>query len=178
MSLSPEDIRTQQFRKSFRGADAGEVASFLDRVASDTEGILRDLASEQEKVAGLEQRLDEYRTIEKILQQTLLQAQETATRSVDNARRESELLLQQTEIQAAEMLNQARRDLTGIKEQITILLAKKDYIISRLKQLLSAQMDTMSSLEGDPDFSTPPQHSASGQTAQGSELDDILKNIE
>src|ERR1043165_5844497 len=153
MTLTPDEIRSQQFRKSFRGADPGEVASFLDRIATDIESSAHDDDGLRQRLTSLETQLQEYKNIEKILQQTLLQAQETGTRSVENARKESELILQQTEIKASAMLDQARRELSGIKEQITILLSKKDYIITRVKMLLNAELETLKTLEADPNLS-------------------------
>lgn len=178
MPLTPEEIRAQQFRKSFRGFDAAEVGKFLDTVAGELEQAAKEKNELQEHVTGMESHLAEYRNIEKILQQTLLQAQETGSRAVENARKEAELMLQQTEVKASEMLNQARRDLTLIKEQITILLAKKEYIISRLKMLLASEMETVKSLEGDPDLTSAPQQPPRAATQGASEYDDILKHIE
>ena len=76
MRLSPIDIREQQFTtKLFRGFDRGEVDAFLDDVADDYEGVLRENASLREQVGGYEERARGLGETERTLKDTLVTTQ-------------------------------------------------------------------------------------------------------
>ena len=68
MSISPLDIRKQEFQRVMRGYDPDEVRSFLDRVASELEAAKAATAALDEKLKESEDRLGHYRLIERNLQ--------------------------------------------------------------------------------------------------------------
>src|SRR5947207_15810071 len=75
MNVSPLDLRQQRFRKSFRGFDPIEVASFLAAVADDYEQALRETDRVKQDLMRMEAVLTEHREHEKNLQATLTTAQ-------------------------------------------------------------------------------------------------------
>lgn len=173
MKMSPDEIRNQQFKKSFHGYDAGAVDQFLANLATDLEAEETFQKSRTEKILELETQVKDYKSMERMIQQTLMQAQESSAKAIENARREAELIAQQTQMKITESLDKARKELSSLKEQIAIHLAKKDSILSRLKMLLNSELDLIKSIETDAEFKqveTPKQ----GDT---SEIDDIIKNL-
>ena len=173
MKMSPDEIRNQQFNKSFRGFDINEVTQFLDSIATDVEEQAKQVQSLVDKSAELETRLADYKGMERMLQQTLMQAQESSSKAIENARRDAEMISQQTELKITEMLDKARKELSSLKEQITIQLAKKDSILARLKMLLNSELELIKSLENDPDMKSIEVQKA----GDVSEIDDIIKNL-
>jgi cell division initiation protein len=172
-----QEVRERSFRKSFRGYEPNEVDSFLGEIATVVEEAQLSAQRLQGKVTDLEKQLETFHGIEGILQQTLAHAQETSGRVVENARKEAELILHQAELKAAEMLEKARADLASLKEQITILIAKKDSIVTRLQLTLRSELDLVKGLADDPELGqhhAPPQQSSSSDK---SDIEDIIREI-
>jgi cell division initiation protein len=178
MAITPDDIRNQGFKKSINGYNTQAVELYLNEIAGEIEDMEEKLAASKAKISGLEAQLVNYKTMEKIMQQTLMSAQETSGKSIENARKEAELILHQAQMQASQIIEKARTDLTGMKEQIAILLSKKDSIISRLKMLLQSELDTINSAQQDPEFKLdvpkPPPADAHGRST---EIEDIIKSL-
>lgn len=82
MRITPLDIRKQPFRRTLRGFDPDAVNSFLEMVASEYETIIKQNNEFATQIKSLEQRLDSYIKIERVLNETLL----TAQKATDEAR--------------------------------------------------------------------------------------------
>ena len=65
MRITPLDIRKQEFRKAMRGLDAEEVYAFLSTVGDEYEAILNDNKALRERVLELDDKVLEYRSMEK-----------------------------------------------------------------------------------------------------------------
>jgi cell division initiation protein len=131
MNVSPLDLRQQRFRKSFRGFDPIEVASFLAAVADDYEQALRETDRLKHDLMRMEAVLNEHREHEKNLQATLTTAQRLsddikataeldAKRIIREAEGRSELLLDKTQAR----LEDIQREIDGLK------LKRKDVEVS------------------------------------------------
>ncbi len=176
MKITPLEIKRQQFKKVMRGFDSVEVETFLDMVSNDLEEILRENRDLGDKVIELETQLADYKQIEKTLQQTLLQAQETSGKSIENSRKEADLIVKEAELKAQQIVEMARADFARIKEEISSLKARKEAVISRLKVLLSSELDLIRALEIDEDELVNKDRSKGTGKAQLA-LDDILKKL-
>ena len=84
MKLTPLDIRKQEFKRVLRGYDRVEIDTFMEMVANEFEELLRSQKDMRDRAVELEVQLKDDRQIEKTLQQTLLQAQETTGENVRN----------------------------------------------------------------------------------------------
>lgn len=149
MSYSSSEIKNRRFAKKLGGYDQAEVARFLSEIADEISELTLARNKLAEKVIELETRLKDYQTIEKALQQTLMQGQETAGKTVEMARQEAQLILRDADMKAVQMLDKARADLTSTKEQATILKAKKDSLVTRLRMLLGSELELIKALELD-----------------------------
>ncbi len=140
MKLTPVEVKKQEFKKVFRGYNPEEVSAFLDTIASEMDESLTERRALEDRVNELDTQLKDYKSIERAIQQTLMQAQETSAKSMENTRQEGQLILKEAELKAFQMLDKARNDLMVLKEQLTILKAKKDSIVARLKMLLNSEL--------------------------------------
>ena len=61
MEVTPLDIRKQEFKKSFSGYDKREVENFLEMVAMQLEGLIRENMSYKEQLNDVERKVDDYR---------------------------------------------------------------------------------------------------------------------
>lgn len=172
-------IRKQSFKKKFQGADQEEVSRFLEEVAGEFDRMALENADLARRVTELDTQLKDFRSVEKALQQTLLQAQDSTAKAVDNARREAQLIIQDAELKGAQIVEKSRNELSALKEHVTILGAKKESIVARLKMLLHSELDLVKALEaGDKDPAPPSEEPPAAAPRRAAEIDDIMKSLE
>ncbi len=179
MQINGSVIRRQTFRKKLQGFDQTEVSQFLEEVAGDFDRLQAENAELSRKVTELETQLKDFRSVEKALQQTLIQAQDSTAKAVDNARKEAQLIIQDAELKGAQIIDKSRNELTALKEQVTILGAKKESIVARLKMLLHSELELVRALEtGDEPARPPKDETPRQQDTRTSEIDEIMKSLD
>ncbi len=176
MKSASEEIRNRTFARTFRGANPEEVASYLAEVAARFDTLTARNEELSRKIIELETRVKDYATIEKALQQTLMQAQETSSKVVESARKEAQLIIQESELKASQIVDKARTDLTMLKEQVTIMQTKRDSIISRLRTLLDSELGLVRALGTDDEPAAPPR--AEPADNGNPEIEEIIKRLE
>ncbi|MBI3765341.1 MAG: DivIVA domain-containing protein, partial [Ignavibacteriales bacterium] len=113
------------------------------------------------------------------LQQTFMQAQETSGKAIENARKEAQLILQEAEVKASQILEKARNDLTTVKEEVTILRVKKESIVSRLRILLNSELNLLKVMDADEELqSRIPRGAHEEQSKEKLEIEEIIKQLE
>ena len=178
MKLTPIEIKRQQFKKVMRGFDPVEVETFLGMIVSEFEELLKSNREFKDKQLELETQLRDYKAIEKTLQQTLAHAQETSEQSIANSRREAQLMISEAELKANQITEKARNNLIFMKEELTILSAKKAAIVSRLRTLLNSELQLIQALEVDEELQSKSNDEPSKQPAKDQmEIDEIVKNL-
>ena len=176
MKLTPNDIRKQQFRKVFRGYDEIEVNTFLEMIAEEYDKLIKAGEDSRLKITELQTQLEDFKSMEKTLQATLIHAQDVSTQSIENAKREGQLIIQDADLKATQILDKARTDNTRLKEEISILKVKKNTMINRLKLLLNSELELLRALEVDEDTYHPEEKNIKLSQEQ-TEFDDIAKSI-
>jgi len=175
MKITPLEVKRQQFKKVMRGYDPEEVDTFLDMLSNELEDLIKRNKDLNDKGIELEVQLRDYRNIEKTLQQTLMQAQEASGKSIENSRKEADLIIQESQMKGSQILEKARMDFSRAKEEIAHLKARKESIISRLKVLLSSEVELLRALEiDDEDVS---RSDSLGTGKEDIEIDEILKKL-
>jgi len=173
MKLTPLDIKKQEFKKVMRGYDTVEVDTFMEMVSNEFEDLLKVQREMRDRVTELDTQLKDYRQIEKTLQQTLLQAQETTGKTYETARRDSESILRDAESRAAMMIEQASGKLSLMNEETMQLSGRKAGIISRLRLLLTSELELLKTME--PGSGESPSY---GTGKESIDLDEVLEDIE
>lgn len=143
MKLTPIDIRKWEFKKGLRGFDKYEVQAFLELAAEEFEKLQQDRREFEQKSKRLEKEIEEYRRVEKSLQDTLVSAKETTDRSMENSRKEAELIVGDAELHADKILEGARKKASKIEDEITRLTVLRDSFTVKLKSILSSQVELL-----------------------------------
>jgi cell division initiation protein len=131
MKVSPLDLRQQRFRKSFRGFDPVEVASFLAAVADDYEQALRETDRLGQDLMRMEVVLTEHREHEKNLQSTLLTAQKLSDDIKASAEQEAQRIIREAQGKSELVLDKTQARLEDIQREIDGLkLKRKDVEVS------------------------------------------------
>jgi cell division initiation protein len=146
VNLSPLDIRKNEFKKSFRGYDVEDVTAFLDMVSMEYENVIRENVMLNEKYNSLSDQLKRYRDMEGTLQETLISAERTREDTLKNASKQAELIIREAEVKSISMIEEARRELSGIVTHINELKIQKDSYISRIKALIKSQLETFDNI--------------------------------
>lgn len=102
--ITAMEIRNQQFKKAFRGYEKNEVKNFIMQLAQDYENLYSENAQLREKIQRVEYEIEKYRKIEETMNNSLILAQQTAEDLKNNARKEADLILEQSKNRIAEIL--------------------------------------------------------------------------
>ena len=175
MKITPLEIKRQQFKKTMRGYDTIEVETFLEMVSNEQEDLIHENRAQKDKIIELETQLSDYKNIERSLQQTFMQAQETSGKSIENSKREAEIIVKEAEVKASQIVEKARLDFAHVKEEISQLKARKESVLSKLKVLLSSELNLIRALDIDEDGNK--KDSSKGSGKERLEIDEILKRL-
>lgn len=151
MKFSPLSIKKQEFNNSFRGYDKEEVQAFLERMADEFETLQAENEKLKNDIEELLPQMAEYKRIEKNLQDTLLKAQESTTKSIESSKKQTSLMLKEAEIKASQIVEKARENANEIRSSIIILREERDLIIARLKAIINSQAQIMQVKVEDPE---------------------------
>ncbi len=140
MKITPLDIRKHSFKKAGRGFDGDEVKMFLEMVATEFEGLIRENATLKEKVADLDNQIADYRNMEKTLRDTLVAAQMTAEETKRNAIKEAELILKDAELQAEQTQAKAKQQTLELQADIENLKKLRENFLIKQRALLESHL--------------------------------------
>ncbi len=139
MKVSPLNIKKQEFSKSVRGFDKEEVQAFLNKLADEFETVLNENEKLKIELKEANLKLNEYKKIEKNLQDTLLKAQEASSKTIEATKKQTNLMIKEAEIKASQILERARENANEIRNAVINLREEKNLIIAKLKALIGSQ---------------------------------------
>jgi len=178
MSLTPLEIRKQDFPRGFRGFEPEEVHRFLSLVASEFETMLEEHRRLQSQIEELRAKMEHYQKVEEALQEALNAARENALRTTRQAEEKADIIVEQAEVKARKLIDEAdqqsrsivedadarRRsaeevsrssvdEIEGekkkIKQEVTRLSDHRSEILARLRGFLLSEMEVLARYEED-----------------------------
>ena len=139
MKITPLDIQQQQFKvKTFRGLDPDDVDAFLQSVAGEMEGLIRENDQMREQQSRHTRETLDMAEKERELRETLLSAQRVIEEMKANARKEAELIVSEAEINGERIVADAERQLAGLKSRIEEVRRQKIQFEMSFKGLLES----------------------------------------
>ena len=133
MRITPHDIRQQQFTvRMFRGFDPSEVDAFLEDVADDYEGLLKENALLKEQIAASEERSRGVIEREKNLHDVMVTTQRLVDEMKSAAKRESELIVREAELRGEKAVEAARGEEAKIRVEIQSLKRMRRLLVEDL----------------------------------------------
>jgi len=139
MKYSPNSIKQQEFNKSVRGYDRDEVQAFLEKLSDEMESLQKENEQLKKDLDAANSRLTEFRRIEKNLQDTLLKAQESSSKSFESTKKQTSLMIKESEIKASQIMEKARESANDIRTAVITLREEKDLVVAKLKSIISSQ---------------------------------------
>jgi len=101
--LTAQEIRKQEFGKSVRGFNQEEVKNYLFTVAQDYENVYSENVQLKETIQRLNYELNRYHKLEETMNNSLILAQQTGEMLKENARKEAEIILENSKKKIAEI---------------------------------------------------------------------------
>lgn len=145
--LTPIDIDNKQFSRQLKGYNVDEVDDFLDEISADYERAMLMNKNLEDKIAELENILQEYKNAEGSLQDTLLIAKQTA----DNIRKSAESEANKVLDEAEKVYRDKTGNIDGIiegKEQELKNIQESINVFKRKSEaLLVAQLEILKTFE-------------------------------
>ncbi|RQD66931.1 MAG: DivIVA domain-containing protein [Tindallia sp. MSAO_Bac2] len=176
--ITPLDIQNKDFKKSVRGYNEAEVDAFLDEIMADYEVLYKENQEMKEKLEIDEKQVEKYRQMEDTLKETLVVAQSTAEELRMNATKKSDVIIQEAELKAKNIINEARAEVDRLHQQHDEMLRQLQIFKTRYRTLLQAQIDSLlddvESLSGE----LNPQKEKQEKTAEPKSPEDRSDNTE
>lgn len=149
MRITPLDVRKQEFRKAMRGLDGDEVYAFLSTVADEYEAVLNDNKALRERLLELDDKVQEYRSIERTLRDTLLTAERVTVEAKDNARREATLIVKEAQLEAQKALRDITAEGARLRSEIQRLCSQRDAYLAKMKVVAESHVKFIESAARD-----------------------------
>ncbi|MBR1805196.1 MAG: DivIVA domain-containing protein [Selenomonadaceae bacterium] len=187
--LTPMEIHNHQFKKGFRGYSENEVDDFLDRIVADFEKLLRDNERLKNQINSNEKEIEQYRKLEKSLNETLMVAQRTADEVISSARKNAEMLKENTALECQNIRDQAQHEANqqladakikrdAILTEYSRLVREKNAFLLKLRTSLESELAiTQQTLDALPHVEEPPKVSAT-QPAPVEKVPEVVTQAE
>jgi DivIVA domain-containing protein len=147
-TLTPLDIRKQEFRKTLRGYDTLGVEDFQMRVADALERAIRDRSVLEERLAALTEQLRVFREREKAMNEALVAAQQLRQDTRAAAEREGQVIVREAEAEAKRLLDEARGAESLVQARMADTERQFQQYVGGFRALLERQLAELRALDG------------------------------
>lgn len=144
MALTPMEIHNKEFSRAFRGYNEEEVDEFLDKIVVDYEKLYKENLDLKDRVAMLGDQVRHYKAIEGTLKETLITAQKAADDVTENARKKGELIIQEAENQAKEIIANAHKEVMNIYKELEERKKQLQIFKTQFRSFLETQLELIS----------------------------------
>ncbi len=136
MTLTPLDLKKQDFDKVFRGYDPVAVDAFLELAAEEMGNLVTRISGLEERLRGMNETLEDYRQMEQALKDTMLSAQRLADESKTAAQRDADLLRREAQLEADRIVDEAERRRTALEQRVDELESRERAFVRKMKAFL------------------------------------------
>lgn len=143
MSLTPLEVKKQEFEKVFRGYDPVGVEAFLELVSEEMAALVLRIAALEERLQAVSSTVEDYRQMEQALKETLAGAERQAQEAREAAGREAELQKGEARLEADRILADAERRRASLEQRSEELESREREFLRRLKSFLDEHRRTL-----------------------------------
>ena len=145
--ITPLDIENKKFRKQMmNGYNVEDVDDFLDELVVDYEKNYKELAEANEKIERLTNDLEQYKNLEKTLQNTLVMAQTTAEEVKTVAKQQADQIVNEAKAKAEEIQKEGNETSLKKLDEIDKQIAIKERRFEEIKKQFDVYKAKMESL--------------------------------
>ncbi len=144
--IMPIDIDKKEFSRDKKGYNSREVDEFLDIIVADYEKVLNDNRSMAHKIKALEKQLEEAQKDDNAMVETLETAKKLMADISASAERRAELMMRDAELEAENMLLDAKVNVRKLNDEHEMLSAKVRRLKDNFRKMLQSEL---ARLDGD-----------------------------
>lgn len=143
MKVTPLDLRQQRFKTAMRGYDRDDVHAFLEEAAEDYETAVRENDRLRQETVRLEAIINEHRSQERNLRNTLMTAQKLADDIREGAQQDAARIVREAEGRADLLLQKTQARLEDVQREIDGLKMKRREVETSISSLVSTLENTL-----------------------------------
>jgi DivIVA domain-containing protein len=147
-TLTPLDIRKQEFRKSLRGYETEGVEDFRVRVADALERAIRERQVLEERVSALTDQLRVFRERERAMNEALVAAQQLRQDTRAAAEREGQVIVREAAAEAKRLLDEERNAENAVQAKMAETERQFQQYVGGFRALLERQLAELRALDG------------------------------
>jgi DivIVA domain-containing protein len=146
-TLTPQDVRAQEFARALRGYDRLEVDAFRTRVADELERLLRERAQMDERVRNAQEQLRAFRERERAMNDALLAAQQLRHDAQVAAERDAGMVMREAALDAEKIVERSRVEERLVRERAETAARQFSAYVAAFRLLLERQLAELDVLE-------------------------------
>jgi len=140
MRITPIEIQQHQFKTRLFGYDTASVDRFLEILADELERLHRQNNELKESLARTRTNLEDMREREKVLQQTLMTAQQVTDELKDNARKDAEIVLADAHMESERIIRDANEKRIHLINELQDIKRQKISFEGGLRALIEGHL--------------------------------------
>ena len=141
--IMPIDIDKKEFSRDKKGYNSREVDEFLDIIVADYEKVLNDNRSMAHKIKALEKQLEEAQKDDNAMVETLETAKKLMADISASAERRAELMMRDAELEAENMLLDAKVNVRKLNDEYESLSAKVRRLKDNFRKMLQTEIERL-----------------------------------
>ena len=148
--FTPLDIENKKFQKQMmNGYNVDEVDDFLDELTVEYEKLYKENAELRLAVENSQKDLEQYRSIEKTLQNTLLMAQKSADDIKKVAEQEAEQIVKTAQDKVKFSVEEISKETENKRRELMELRKQSDVYRAKMEALLISQLELLKEMKED-----------------------------
>lgn len=144
--FTSDEIRQITFEKVMRGYRPEDVDSFMERIADDFEALEKEKKDLEEKMYLLAEKVEQYKTEEESIKNTLISAQRLGESIISDARTKSDSIIREATIKKNDIISSAYSEIEGSEETIKRLRKEVSDFKRNILSLYKTHIEALSAL--------------------------------
>jgi len=138
MGVTPLVVRQKEFSTRFRGFDVQEVDGFLEEIAKEIESQDQGIEYLKQEKHRLDLENQGYRKREDSMKNAMIQSQKVLDQMKVNAKKTSQIIIANAEVEAEKMLNRSHKRLSQLHSDIIELKRQRIQLEMQISAVLES----------------------------------------
>ena len=136
-----------KFHYEANGYNRSEVNAFIERVISETEGIINKCQEQKDEIKDLKDKLENYKILEDSINKSIVNAEKTSDNIKRLAREEANVIVSDAKNNASRIVNDALIRSERIEQQADVLERNIKIFKRKLKIIVEQQLAVVEEIE-------------------------------
>lgn len=147
--LSPIDLETKEFKKTLGGYNREDVDQFMAMIFQDYKTLYMENVSLKDKVNMLSSAVSKYKSMEEVLQSTLVVAQSASDELKNSAREKAAVILEEAEMKAGKIEIESRQKLSSLENDYNNIKLQMTSYKHQIQAMLEGILESVKNLPED-----------------------------